>query len=97
MAVERYYDDVKVGDEGVSPTFTVSEAHIMTYADLTGDHTPVYVDEAYAKTIPFGTRVAHGLMRVSSKRPNWGVLYAEGAVSRLRNVHGTKSSRGKVV
>lgn len=25
-----------------------------------------------------------------------GVLYAEGAVSRLSDVHGTKSSRGKV-
>jgi acyl dehydratase len=63
--VERYYDDVKVGDVGISPTFTVTAEHIMTYADLTGDHTPVHTDEAYARTTPFGTRVAHGLLGLS--------------------------------
>ena len=62
---ERYWDDVKVGDECTSPTVTVTEAHINTYADLTGDHTPVHVDEEYAKTTPFGTRVAHGLLGLS--------------------------------
>jgi len=63
--VERYYDDVTVGDVGISPTFTVTAEHIMTYADLTGDHTPVHTDEEYAKTTPFGTRVAHGLLGLS--------------------------------
>ena len=38
---------------------------INAYADLTGDHTPVHVDEEYAKTTPFGTRVAHGLFGLS--------------------------------
>jgi acyl dehydratase len=61
MTVERYCDDAKVGDEGTGSTFTVTEDHIMTYADLTGDHTPVHVDEEFAKRTPFGTRVAHGL------------------------------------
>ena len=37
----------------------------MAYADLTGDHTPVHTDEEYAKTTPFGTRVAHGLFGLS--------------------------------
>ena len=62
---ERYWDDAKEGDECVSPTFTVTEDHINAYADLTGDHTPVHVDEEYAKTTPFGTRVAHGLLGLS--------------------------------
>lgn len=65
MAVERYFEDVQVGDEGISSTLTVTEAHINTYADLTGDHTPVHTDEAYARTTPFGTRVAHGLLGLS--------------------------------
>ena len=47
------------------PAFTVTEAHIKTYADLTGDHTPVHIDEEYAKTTEFGTRVAHGLFGLS--------------------------------
>jgi acyl dehydratase len=65
MSVERYWDDAKVGDEAVSPSVTVTEDMIMTYARLTGDFTPVHVDEAYARTTPFGTRVAHGLLGLS--------------------------------
>jgi acyl dehydratase len=60
--MERYWDDAKVGDEAVSPSVTVTEHMIMAYARLTGDFTPVHTDEAYAKTTPFGTRVAHGLL-----------------------------------
>lgn len=65
MSPERYWDDANVGDECVSPSLTVTENHINTYADLTGDRTPVHLDEAYAKTTPFGTRVAHGLLGLS--------------------------------
>lgn len=65
MSFERYYEDAQVGDECISPSFTVTEAHIMAYADLAGDHTPVHIDEDYAKTTPFGTRVAHGLFGLS--------------------------------
>jgi acyl dehydratase len=62
---ERYWDDASVGDECISPNYTVTEARIMAYAELTGDFTPVHVDEEYAKTTPFGTRVAHGLFGLS--------------------------------
>jgi acyl dehydratase len=65
MSPERYYDDAKVGDEATSPELTVTEEMINTYAALTGDYTPVHVDEEYAKTTPFGTRVAHGLLGLS--------------------------------
>jgi acyl dehydratase len=65
MAPELYWDDAKVGDECTSPSVTVTEAMVNTYAELTGDFTPVHVDEEYAKTTPFGTRVAHGLLGLS--------------------------------
>jgi acyl dehydratase len=65
MIVDRYYEDAKVGDECISPSFTVTAAHIDTYADLTGDHTPVHVDEEYARNSHFGQRVAHGLFGLS--------------------------------
>src|SRR5512132_2255021 len=61
MTVELYFDQAKIGDECVSPTYTVTEARVNAYAELTGDFTPVHVDEEYARTTPFGTRVAHGL------------------------------------
>jgi acyl dehydratase len=61
MAVDRYWDDAAVGDEGVSPTVTVTGEIIDQYADVSGDHTPVHVDEEYARKSHFGQRVAHGL------------------------------------
>ena len=42
---EKYWDDAKVGDECISPTYTVTAERIDAYAELTGDHTPVHVDE----------------------------------------------------
>lgn len=62
---ERYWDDAKVGDKGASPTVTITGAMIDTYADLSGDRTPLHVDEEYAKKSHFGGRVAHGLMGLS--------------------------------
>jgi acyl dehydratase len=59
---ERYWEDAQVGDECVSPPYEVTAERIDAYAELTGDFTPVHVDEAYARASHFGQRVAHGLM-----------------------------------
>lgn len=62
---EKYWDDAQVGDECTSPSYTFTAARIDAYAELTGDFTPVHVDEAYANASHFGCRVAHGLMGLS--------------------------------
>ena len=62
---ERYWDDATEGDVCISPSYEVTEERINAYAVLTGDYTPVHIDEDYAKTTPFGTRVAHGLLGLS--------------------------------
>jgi len=63
--VEKYWDDAQEGDEAITPSYTVTKQRILAYADLTGDHTPVHVDEEYAKASHFGSLVAHGLMGLS--------------------------------
>lgn len=63
--VEKTWDDAREGDECVSPGYTVTKERILAYADLTGDHTPVHVDEAYAQSSHFGALVAHGLFGLS--------------------------------
>ena len=63
--IDKYWDDAKEGDECVSPSYTVTKERILAYADLTGDHTPVHVDEAYANASHFGCIVAHGLFGLS--------------------------------
>lgn len=60
-----YWDDAEVGATCISPTVTVTGAMVDAYADISGDHTPLHTDEAYARASHFGQRVAHGLLGLS--------------------------------
>ena len=63
MAVPaRYYEDVEVGDECVCLGVTITESHIFTYAGVSGDHSPLHVNEEFARSTEFGSRIAHGLL-----------------------------------
>ena len=62
MVWERYYDDASVGDECTSPSVTVTDAMVRGYADISGDHSRIHLDEAFAKTTTFGRRIGHGLL-----------------------------------
>jgi len=39
----------------------VSDTDIAQFAAISGDFDPVHMDDEYAKTTPFGKRIAHGL------------------------------------
>lgn len=41
---------------------TIGESDIYNYAGIIGDFNPVHVNEEYAKTTRFGTRIAHGML-----------------------------------
>ena len=45
-----------------SQTKTITAADIDTFADLSGDHNPVHMDEEYGKKTVFGGRIAHGVI-----------------------------------
>jgi 3-hydroxybutyryl-CoA dehydratase len=49
------------GDKA-SRTLTINDDTIRTFADLTGDHNPIHLDEAYAAGTRFGRRIAHGMI-----------------------------------
>jgi len=61
----RYYRDFQVGDRILTRGRTVTETDIVMYAALSGDWYPLHVDAEYAKSTPFGERIAHGLLIVS--------------------------------
>lgn len=44
----------------LTPARTIGEGDVSLFAGLTGDFTPVHVDEVFAATTPHGTRIAHG-------------------------------------
>ena len=44
----------------------ISQAQIGRYADATGDHNPIHIDEAFARATPFGGTIAHGMLVLAS-------------------------------
>lgn len=67
---------------------TASDEHVVTaedvaaFAAVSGDHNPVHLDEAYAKTTRFKGRIAHGMLVASfistvlaAKLPGPGTIY----------------------
>ena len=59
-----YIDDLKPG-MSESFTKTVSERDIQLFGEVSGDTNPVHFDEEFAKTTPFKTRIAHGVLSAS--------------------------------
>jgi 3-hydroxybutyryl-CoA dehydratase len=54
-------NDIEVG---LKKTFNVyvTESMINEFAKLTGDYSPLHMDEEYARTTNFGTRICHGML-----------------------------------
>ena len=50
---------------GVSDWFEVSQERINMFADATGDHQFIHIDEEKAKHTPFGGTIAHGFLTLS--------------------------------
>jgi len=57
-------DQLTVGDS-VESRKTISESDVYLFAGVTGDFNLLHVDAEYAKTTPFGARVAHGPLTFS--------------------------------
>jgi acyl dehydratase len=50
---------------GTTDWLVVDQERINLFADATGDHQWIHVDEERAKAGPFGTTIAHGFLTVS--------------------------------
>lgn len=56
----------RTGEElGVSDWVEITQGRINGFADDTGDHQWIHVDQEKAKTGPFGATVAHGFLTLS--------------------------------
>ncbi len=56
-----FFEDLELGMSAHLEKVLSSE-DVFAYADLTGDHNPVHVDEAYAAETMFKGRIAHGML-----------------------------------
>ena len=62
---ERTWERFVVGDSYHSEHITITEAHVVNWASLTGDWVPLHMDMEYAAQTPFGQRIAHGPLTFS--------------------------------
>jgi acyl dehydratase len=53
---------LKPGDQIASPSKTLTDAHFLFFAGLTGDNHPIHYDVEYAAKTKFGKPLAHGLL-----------------------------------
>jgi acyl dehydratase len=61
---------------------TITDGDVRVFADLTGDHNPVHLDDQYASATRFKRRVAHGMLTASlissvlaNQLPGEGTIY----------------------
>ena len=60
-----YFEEFFVGQKVTTVGRTVTEFDINTFAGLSGDYNQIHTDAEFAKTTPFGQRIAHGLLGMS--------------------------------
>src|SRR5664279_1223219 len=53
--------DLKIGDT-YSKERHITDELIRQFAEISGDHNPIHLDEEFAKTTRFGRRIAHGML-----------------------------------
>ena len=75
MTEQKYFEDFVIGERFEAPSRTLTDAHFLFFAGLTGDNHPIHYDDEYARTrTPFGRRLAHGLLLASLTALGAGAL-----------------------
>ena len=83
-----YFEEFKTGDKMTTGSRVVSDADIMTFAELTGDDNRIHTDEEFSKAGPFGKRVAHGLLGLSiTMGLAWKMGILDGTVLAFREIN----------
>ena len=57
-----FFEDFEPGQKVTSVGRTITEHDIATFAGLSGDFNQIHTDAEYARSTPFGQRIAHGLL-----------------------------------
>lgn len=76
-----YLEDISLGMTALY-TRTITDADIVLFAGISGDHNPLHLDDEFARDSMFEGRVAHGLLTASlisavlgTKLPGPGAVY----------------------
>lgn len=62
----KHFDELEIGETLITHRRTVTEADVVNFAAISGDHFYAHTDELAAKDSIFGKRVAHGYFVLSA-------------------------------
>jgi len=65
MSPQLARGSVAVGDHMTSFSKTVTQEQVNAYAEASGDHNPIHLDEEFAKSVGLPGTIAHGLLGMS--------------------------------
>ncbi|MFP1644699.1 MaoC family dehydratase [Pontitalea aquivivens] len=60
-----WFELQKVGRRGLSPTRTITDHDVMTFAGLTGDMAELHTSQSFAEQAEFGGRISHGMLNLA--------------------------------
>ncbi|WP_236202130.1 phenylacetic acid degradation bifunctional protein PaaZ [Pseudomonas pseudonitroreducens] len=88
----RYFDELKIGESLLTHRRTVTEADLVNFGCLSGDHFYMHFDELAAKDSQFGKRIAHGYFVLSAAAglfvsPGVGPVLANYGLDTLRFIN----------
>ena len=76
-----FIDELRIGMSAVFAR-RIGEADVVKFAEVSGDHNPVHLDEDYARLTNFGGRIVHGILSaglisavIAAKLPGPGTIY----------------------
>ena len=61
---EYTFDEIKIG-QSKKFQITITESMVNDFAKISGDFSPIHMDEIYAKSTSFKKRVVHGMLLAS--------------------------------
>jgi 3-hydroxybutyryl-CoA dehydratase len=86
------FDEITIGQTAEYER-VITVADIQKFAEVSGDHNPVHMDEDFAKKTIFKGRIAHGLLSatfistlLASKLPGPGTIYLQQELKFLKPV-----------
>lgn len=88
-----FLEDLSIG-QTAELTRVASDEAVSAFAAISGDTNPLHLDQAFAETTPFKTRVAHGMLSGSyisavlgTHLPGPGGVYLSQSLAFKRPVH----------
>ena len=87
------FEQIKVG-MSVSYSQTITYKDVKSFANISGDHNPIHLDDDYASKSRYKKRIAHGLISASffsglfgTKLPGPGCVYVQQTFNFKRAVY----------